>query len=192
MPPSIATSLNHLTNRPGVIATLILGRKDGSIIRATGVLSESQSASSSNRPVSNGSATLNEDEGTEISETTSTSERQENPKQEPTPAEILAAAVVTFVSSATSVSGGLRDALSGASSRANPFGMLNGATQNQSQTNFEKGDSEAGRGATEVQLLRMRTKKHEVVIFPDNRFLCCVVQEVGKVTQGSESAMQKT
>lgn len=185
-------SLNHLTNRPGVIATLILGRKDGSIIRATGVLAESQPASSSDRPVSNGSAALKEDDGTENSETTSTSEHQEKPRQDPTPAEILAASVITFVSSATSVSGGLRDALSGASNRANPFGMLNGGTQNQSHTNLEKDDSDPGRGATEVQLLRMRTKKHEVVIFPDNKFLCCVVQEVGKVTQGPESAMQKT
>jgi len=31
-----------------------------------------------------------------------------------------------------------------------------------------------------VQLLRMRSKKHEIVIFPDPNFLCCVVQNMDR------------
>jgi hypothetical protein len=36
-------------------------------------------------------------------------------------------------------------------------------------------------GESEVQLLRMRTKTQEIIIFPDTKFLCCVVQAIGKL-----------
>lgn len=40
-------------------------------------------------------------------------------------------------------------------------------------------------GGDEVQLLRMRTKRQEIIIFPDTKFLCCVVQAVGKLGQAN-------
>ncbi len=32
----------------------------------------------------------------------------------------------------------------------------------------------------EVQLLRLRTKKHEIIVYPDAKFLCCVVSRSGQ------------
>jgi hypothetical protein len=38
-------------------------------------------------------------------------------------------------------------------------------------------------GGNEVQLIRMRTKRQEIIIYPDTKFLCCVIQAVGKFGQ---------
>lgn len=35
----------------------------------------------------------------------------------------------------------------------------------------------------DVQLLRLRLKKQEVIIFPDPKYLCCVVQDMDKNTR---------
>ena len=40
-------------------------------------------------------------------------------------------------------------------------------------------------GGNEVQLLRMRTKRQEIIIYPDTKFLCCVIQTVGKSGQSN-------
>ncbi len=41
-------------------------------------------------------------------------------------------------------------------------------------------DSEDVRGESQVQLIRLRVKSREIIIFPDPHYLCCVVQRVGK------------
>jgi hypothetical protein len=43
-------------------------------------------------------------------------------------------------------------------------------------------------GESEVQLLRMRTKTQEIIIFPDAKFLCCVVQAIGKLEHDNGDA----
>jgi hypothetical protein len=40
-------------------------------------------------------------------------------------------------------------------------------------------------GENEVQLIRMRTKRQEIIIYPDTKFLCCVIQAVGKFGQSN-------
>jgi hypothetical protein len=42
-------------------------------------------------------------------------------------------------------------------------------------------DTHEKAGENEVQLLRMRTRTQEIIIFPDTKFLCCVVQAIGKL-----------
>lgn len=45
-------------------------------------------------------------------------------------------------------------------------------------------EAEARRGESQVQLLRLRVKHREIIIFPDPQYLCCVVQRVGKQAGG--------
>lgn len=37
----------------------------------------------------------------------------------------------------------------------------------------------------QVQLLRLRTKRQEIIIYPDSNYICCVVQSVGKQANGT-------
>lgn len=186
LPPSIASSLEHLANRPGVVATLILSRKDGSVIRATGILSEQPPTKDTDNengsvvPVKDetGSSELGEDSGS-------------NGTVKATPLEDFAAAVAGFVTSATSMNDAIRLCLSGNANRNDTFRPL---TRGDSEGHNVDGEGneiqQAVHDVSDVQLLRMRTKKHEVVIFPDSKFLSCVVQEVGKHGTNADTGAQ--
>ena len=41
-------------------------------------------------------------------------------------------------------------------------------------------DSEELREESQAQLMRLRIKSREIIIFPDPQYLCCVVQRIGK------------
>ena len=55
------------------------------------------------------------------------------------------------------------------------------------QNGTTDGDAE-GDAEDDVQLLRMRTKNYEIVIFPDRKFLCCVIQDITKGLQGQNNS----
>jgi hypothetical protein len=40
--------------------------------------------------------------------------------------------------------------------------------------------TDKARDESQVQLLRLRIKSREIIVFPDPQYLCCVVQRVGK------------
>lgn len=53
-------------------------------------------------------------------------------------------------------------------------------------------DGEGGEGFErdeddEVKLLRMRTKKHEIVVVPDRKYLLCVVHDAAGASGGGSS-----
>lgn len=61
-------------------------------------------------------------------------------------------------------------------------GLVNG---NGSGRDEGEADGSEGQDDDEVKLLRLRTKKHEVVIVPDRRYLLCVVQDATPSAAGS-------
>jgi hypothetical protein len=46
-----------------------------------------------------------------------------------------------------------------------------------SEEDMEKDSHEKGDEEDEVKLLRLRTRKHEIVIVPDRKYLLCVVHD---------------
>ena len=62
---------------------------------------------------------------------------------------------------------------------SNPLRRLGPDTRSE-QNNGAVDESEALRADSQVQLLRLRVKHREIIIFPDQRYLSCVVQRVGK------------
>jgi hypothetical protein len=46
-------------------------------------------------------------------------------------------------------------------------------------------EGETRRNDSQVQLLRLRVRHREIIIFPDPQYLCCVVQRVGKQHSGA-------
>ena len=185
--------LRGLTERPNVQSTLILSRRDGSIIRATGVgPQEEQSSSASGKShqwPQQARAPGQEPEAPERdgAAAASTADESTDAQQTAKPAEVLAASIFHFVNNANV----LADTL-GNTSR-------NGARTEGTFATF--GDEEAinasGKGgkfeedvesipADEVQLLRLRTKHQEIIVFPDPNYICCVVQRVGKAGASHE------
>jgi hypothetical protein len=45
-------------------------------------------------------------------------------------------------------------------------------------------DNQSTHKDDQVQLLRMRTKRQEIIIYPDVNYLCCVIQSVGTQVNG--------
>ncbi|KAL4794909.1 hypothetical protein BDV19DRAFT_180958 [Aspergillus venezuelensis] len=224
IPQHVSALLSHLTSRPGVQSTLILSRKDGSIIQTTGALAPStprrtRSEISSPAPVApappvpeavpeeagaDAVPTTTDATPTSPNSTETTSQTQiptstaasiplptspqpqqpSNPYQ-PTQAESLAAHIFTYVSSASSLSFALShplgDGESTPSSNTNGIhgpptpGIGNGPTSGTGADG--EGDDFEGQDEDEVKLLRLRTKKHEIVVVPDRKYLLCVVQD---------------
>ncbi|KAL4817653.1 hypothetical protein BDW67DRAFT_158775 [Aspergillus spinulosporus] len=207
IPQHVSALLSHLTSRPGVQSTLILSRKDGSIIQTTGLL-----APPKRTPVMSGAATPIPTSGTESAPTdpptdtatdtatpsspptaaetqqlqstsiTSTQTHTQSQHQtqskpyQPTQAEALAAHIFTFVSAASNLSLSLSNPpgedVNGNSVRES--GLVNGNGDGRDEG---EADGSEGQDDDEVRLLRLRTKKHEVVIVPDKKYLLCVVQD---------------
>ena len=46
-------------------------------------------------------------------------------------------------------------------------------------------DNENSAEGSDLQLLRLRTKKQEIIIYPDAKFLCCVIQAAGRSAQSN-------
>ncbi|KAL4963935.1 uncharacterized protein BDV14DRAFT_175839 [Aspergillus stella-maris] len=227
IPQHVSALLSHLTSRPGVQSTLILSRKDGSIIQTTGLLApqtprRARSETSSPAPVAPAppvpeagadavptttDATPTSPNSTETTTQTQiptataasiplpTSPQPQQPAKpyQPTQAESLAAHIFAYVSSASSLSFALSHPLgngdSTPSSNANGIhgpptrGIGNGPTGGTGADG--EGDGFEGQDEDEVKLLRLRTKKHEIVVVPDRKYLLCVVQDGTGVAAGA-------
>ncbi|KAB8072526.1 pyridoxal phosphate-dependent transferase [Aspergillus leporis] len=195
IPHHVTALLSHLTSRPGVQSTFILSRRDGSIIQSTGLLAS--------KPVGISSPTLSQTGPTteEQSESTTPPADSSSPptpssattpnrqtSYQPSQAEALAAHIFAFVSSASDLSLSL--------SRP-PIENTHGSKteSNGAQEGFGDGPlREDGEGETsdkedddEVKLLRLRTKKHEIVVVPDRKYLLCVVHDAAH-SAGNPSA----
>ena len=91
----------------------------------------------------------------------------------PTRAEKLASEIFRFVSGASSLVSSIESAASSKDAKA-AYQNGNGYRSMQDETSTAR-PSQDTIDPTEMQLLRMRSKKHEIIIFPDPKFLCCVV-----------------
>ncbi|KAI9368138.1 hypothetical protein BJX61DRAFT_537488 [Aspergillus egyptiacus] len=125
-------------------------------------------------------------------------EQQQQQPYDPSPAEALAAHIFAFVSSAASLSlalehpagesVGARTESSNSNGHAgfeesfrDADGNANGAETSTSGTGREHAENGADKSEgfddDEVKLLRLRTKKHEIVVVPDRKYLLCVVHD---------------
>ena len=107
---------------------------------------------------------------------------------EPSAAEELAGSVFQFVNSAVSLGSTLRSV--GLENEDDGTGSLrlplqgDKSAEDSSKTSPE--ESEEFHNESQVQLLRLRIKSREIIIFPDPQYLCCVVQKVGNQSGTSE------
>jgi len=159
--PLVDVILHNLSKRPNVRSTLILSRKDGSIIKASGAIADDTPVQAQDRRREN--VVQDQDESVESEE------------PEVTGAQMLASGIHAFVAAAAVLGESMRSVDNGSS-------MLSGRPR-------IKDDDQAGsaplvdqkaRGEDNVQLLRLRLKKQEIIIFPDSKYLCCVVQDLEK------------
>lgn len=175
------TILQNLSKRPNVRSTLILSRKDGSIIRATGSIAGDNERGQRPGSVYGNAEPSKPTESTDRDAQAQQDEGNEESKVEPTlsPAQILAESIYTFVASAGALAESLGkiDLLADASSTRKEAGRVD------SQKDDPTAASTASQTDGEVQLLRLRLKKQEIIIFPDPHYLCCVVQELEKVSR---------
>ncbi len=100
---------------------------------------------------------------------------------------MLAAAIFQFATNASALGVTLGTASRGA---AGSDGVSAGTSYgdgsvSRHDSNVEE-ESDSRSNDDEVQLLRMRTKHQEIIIFPDPNYICCVVQRVGKGGNASE------
>lgn len=164
--------LDNLSKRPGVTSTLILTRKDGSIIKASGAIATSGASIAQHRAVA-GTDTHQlegEDSTTSVTRTKAAEEPAQDPQQTAlSHTQILAASIFNFVASATSVS----EALAQTSSKK--IARVKDQEQPRVQTEEAVLSAQAN---TDVQLLRLRLRKQEVIIYPDPSYLCCVIQDL--------------
>lgn len=195
VPQHVSALLSHLTSRPGVQSTLILSRKDGSIIQSTGQLAQMTEENGGSRTAHIPSATTDPTalSAAQPTEPSPTSPAVSQPYQ-PSQAETLAAHIFAFVSSA--------EALGVSLSRPTPtvqrpsdshwddnydYGNEAGTAREEDRDGDDLDRDEDG----EVKLLRMRTKKHEIVVVPDRKYLLCVVHDAspggGPGASGSRS-----
>ncbi|KAJ9647522.1 hypothetical protein H2204_000151 [Knufia peltigerae] len=186
--PSIDAMLRGLTERPNVQSTLILSRKDGSIIRATGLDRLGKPATSSTDASYRWTSPQQDPRPEADTDGTNKRGDVDDTGSKPQPAEVLAASVFQFVNSASSLGQTL-----GSTSR-NIFGgdaplttagynaISNGSKKEVVDEEIDFRDSE-----DEVQLLRLRIKHQEIIIFPDANYICCVVQRAGKASNAVES-----
>jgi len=188
LPASISSILDNLSKRPNVQSTLIISRENGSVISATGALSAFQAGDpngagslhpgASTKDISNaerhGTPGLNEQRG-DVGLSTSS-------KAGPTSAEVVAACILDFVSAGSSLSSRV-ESLHASTSARREIGALRDAEKVDSLVSLSGGDRGSGVEESDIQLLRMRTKTQEVIIFPDAKYLCCVVQTIGSQFQ---------
>ncbi|KAJ6122193.1 hypothetical protein N7512_004658 [Penicillium capsulatum] len=184
VPQHVTALLSHLTSRPGVQSTLILSRKDGRIIQSTGLL-----APQDTRPTPIASTT----EPTQVSSSGASPSSSAPPtpsSYQPSQAETLATHIFTFVSSASALGGTLSRPTQSTGDNHTPAGLDDNYDTYSSGTGTPRvDDKEVNDGEREeddeVKLLRMRTKKHEIVVVPDRKYLLCVVHDAAPGSGGS-------
>ncbi|KAE8374813.1 hypothetical protein BDV26DRAFT_32741 [Aspergillus bertholletiae] len=185
IPQHVTSLLSHLTSRPGVQSTFILSRKDGSIIQSTGLLATNTAGNSSSNiaqadlPTEEQlESTMTPAEPSTPSTPSSTTAPARQPSYQPSQAEALASRIFAFVSSASDLSLSLSRPLAenAHGSKTDSNGLQEGLGNG---TSRDDGDGEASEREDddEVKLLRLRTKKHEIVVVPDKKYLLCVVHD---------------
>ncbi|KAL2795998.1 hypothetical protein BJX66DRAFT_350280 [Aspergillus keveii] len=204
IPQHVSALLSHLTSRPGVQSTLILSRKDGSIIQSTGLLAPPKRTRSETSPLTAVPSTATTEdplntttappttsspaaETTQQSPTQTQTQSQQRPPHQPSQAEALAAHIFAFVSSASNLSLTLSNPVGEGGRKGSESGFVNvngaenggGFASTGSGTGREDAEGDGGEGQDddEVKLLRLRTKKHEIVVVPDKKYLLCVVHD---------------
>lgn len=176
---SIDAMLRGLTDRPNVQSTLILSRKDGTIIRATGVDAAEKQNSAGGYQWSTTPSNTEVQQETEVK-----TAEQEDAESKLQPVAVLASSIFQFVNNASSLAttlGTTSRHVTGAQS-----GFAAGEPGNKDDgTTEDEVDPKASED--EVQLLRLRTKHQEIIIFPDPNYICCVVQRMGKAGTNAEN-----
>ncbi|KAJ5557285.1 Dynein light chain-related protein [Penicillium frequentans] len=162
VPQHVTALLSHLTSRPGVQSTLILSRKDGSIIQRTGQLAP-QEPSPRPAPTTTEQATL-PSEGPSRTHLRLRLKRLRTGRLTLKPHPNL-----NRYHPPTSTPG-----LEGEFDYAN--GSLTPREEVDESTDREEDE--------EVKLLRMRTRKHEIVVVPDRKYLLCVVHDASHASGG--------
>lgn len=176
--------MNSLSSRPNVQSTLILSRENGSIIYASGTLSNAEAPESSILPSYEAStATIaSPTPAHEMSQSTVSAEAIDPAPSEPTLAQKLAGIIMTFMESAERLGSSLNN-LDPEQYEANMRRKMK-TEDRAGQTQESNGKEEEHNSRSvdqDLQLLRLRTKCQEIIIYPDSKFLCCVVQGIGKV-----------
>ncbi|KAJ5305683.1 hypothetical protein PENANT_c041G09426 [Penicillium antarcticum] len=176
VPQHVTALLSHLTSRPGVQSTLILSRKDGSIIQSTGQLagstSEENGSSRAQIPSSESNPLSAQSTDSSPASPALTAPSQYQPSQ----TEALAGHIFAFVSSASALGVSLSRPTIGevpTGEASQDYGIGKGTTREEDRDG-DAGDREED---DEVKLLRMRTRKHEIVVVPDRKYLLCVVHD---------------
>lgn len=169
--------LQNLTKRPNVRSTLILSRRDGSIIKATGFATSGIDETTRHSRDYSTTEAVNTTVPSEENGQAVRDEKSES-KTEPTlsPAQVLAESIYTFVASAVALAESLGkvDAW-----RDSSTALVDPGRGKQERDDPASLDT-ASQVDEDVQLLRLRLKKQEVIIFPDLKYLCCVVQDLEK------------
>ncbi|KAE8154812.1 hypothetical protein BDV25DRAFT_147041 [Aspergillus avenaceus] len=195
IPQHVTALLTHLTSRPGVQSTFILSRKDGSIIQSTGLLASKPSGS--NSPNLSQTTSVGEEQP-EITTPPAESSSPATPVSAPAPnhqtyqpsqAEALAAHVFTFVSSASDLSLSLSRPPESNNGRLESNGAHEGLSNGAFREDGE-GELSDKEDDDEVKLLRLRTKKHEIVVVPDKKYLLCVVHDAAHSTGNPGTTMR--
>lgn len=186
----VSNTLQSLTSRPGVESTLILSRKNGSIIKVAGALEDephhTKNGIASSSTLSPASATAEGVAATSIEDGDTGDEAMETYAEAgPTRAERLASDIFLFVSTASFLAASLESTATSLESTATSKGYdasyQNGTGYGHMQKGKTTAIAEQEVEVNPLQLLRMRSKKHEIVIFPDPNFICCVVQSMERL-----------
>jgi hypothetical protein len=159
---------------------LILSRKDGSIIKTTGFDSTQKRARAPS------SVPLQPHEAAAQDEETNSVEKSEAEPRKLLPEEDLAASVFRFMEVAAALGTTMTSVAE--NQRVVETGQLRSsdATVTDAQPEGSPEDSDTRRAESQVQLLRLRVKgQREIIIFPDPKYICCVVQRVGQQVGGA-------
>jgi hypothetical protein len=176
-----------------VESTLVLSRRDGSIICTTGRLYQDKRSSVVEPSTSAGQpsdSTPNDSASAEpVNEQDLASDTERVASQGTrviTPAETLAASIFGFVHSATLLGRAIGTSHSSQESQgAARAGVFESVSNPAGDRKHPDDESQSTPREDQVQLLRMRTRRQEIIIYPDPSYLCCVVQSVGKQANGA-------
>lgn len=97
------------------------------------------------------------------------------------PPEQLASSIFDFVKAASSLGLTLCEVSAEDNDDSAAFHRTRQETMSISDANKTSPDeTNQARDESQVQLLRLRIKSREIIVFPDPQYLCCVVQRIGK------------
>lgn len=178
-------------------STLILSRRDGSIIQGTGLLAPpTADANGVSRPSNTDSIPSSTPQQSDESPSSpaapvANASSSLSPAYQPSQAEALAAHIFAFVSSASALGISL----------SRPASQQNGGAHESRPAAWDAGHENYANGTStpreedrdadtvdaeedEIKLLRMRTRKHEIVIVPDKKYLLCIVHDAAHASGG--------